>query len=76
MAMKRTRQPWMRADDFGRSLARGVGLNLLVSEMAAAEPFARLVLGANTIYWDEDFAAIELLGSMLLLHADHSYLDH
>ena len=36
----------------------------------------RLVLGANTIHADEDFAAIELLGSVLMLHADHSYLDH
>jgi hypothetical protein len=33
MAMKRTRQPWMKADDFGRSLPRGIGLNLLVSEI-------------------------------------------
>ena len=29
-----------------------------------------------TIYADEDFAAIELLGSLMMLHADHSYLDH
>jgi hypothetical protein len=76
MAMKRTRQPWMRADDFGRSLPRGVGLNLLVAEIAPTETFLQLVLGATTIYADEDFAAIELLGSVLLLHADHSYLDH
>ena len=34
------------------------------------------MLGANTIHADEDFAAIELLGSVLMLHADHSYLDH
>lgn len=76
MAMKRTRQPWMRADDFGRSLPRGIGLNLLVTDVALAETFLRLVLGANTIHADEDFAAIELLGSVLMLHADHSYLDH
>lgn len=76
MAMKRTRQPWMKADDFGRSLPRGVGLNLLVPEIAPMESFCRTVLGANTIYADEDFAAIELLGSVFMLHADHSYLDH
>ena len=35
-----------------------------------------MVLGARTIHADEDFAAIELLGSVLMLHADHSYLDH
>ena len=34
------------------------------------------MLGANTVHADEDFAAIELLGSVLMLHADHSYLDH
>jgi hypothetical protein len=76
MVMKRTKTPWMRAEDFGRSLPRGVGLNLLVSEVAPAETFLRVVLGASTIHADEDFAAIELLGSVLMLHADHSYLDH
>ena len=76
MAMKRTKQPWMRADEFGRSLPRGVGVNLLVREIAPMELFCREVLGANTIYSDEDFAAIELLGSVFMLHADHSYQDH
>ena len=76
MAMKRTKEPWMRAEDFGRSLPRGIGVNLLVTEVAPAETFCALVLGANTVYADEDFAAIELLGSVLMLHADHSYLDH
>ena len=60
MAMKRTKEPWMRAADFGRSLPRGIGLNLLVTEVAPAEAFLCVVLGANTIHADEDFAAIEL----------------
>ncbi len=76
MAMKRTKQPWMKADDFGRSLPRGLGVNLLVTDVAAMETFCRTVLGARTLYFDEDFAAIELLGSVFMLHADHSYLDH
>ncbi|MCA0011623.1 hypothetical protein LB561_05815 [Mesorhizobium sp. B292B1B] len=76
MAMKRTRTPWMKAGDFGRSPARGIGVNLLVSDMAAMEAFCRDVLGADIIYADEDFAAIELLGSVFMLHADHSYLDN
>lgn len=76
MAMKRTKTPWMKAEDFGRSLARGIGVNLLVSDMAAMEAFCRDVLGAHMIYADEDFAAIELLGSVFMLHADHSYLDN
>jgi hypothetical protein len=76
MAMKRTREPWMKAADFGRSLPRGIGVNLLVPEIAPMEEFCRVVLGANTIHADEDFAAIELQGSVFMLHADHSYLDH
>ncbi|RVC80103.1 MAG: VOC family protein [Mesorhizobium sp.] len=76
MAMKRTKTPWMKAEDFGRSLPRGIGVNLLVTDMAAMEAFCRDVLGARIIYADEDFAAIELLGSIFMLHADHSYLDN
>ena len=76
MVMKRTKEPWMRADDFGRSLPRGIGVNLLVTEVAPTEKFLRQVFGATTIHADEDFAAIELLGSVLMLHADHSYVDH
>jgi hypothetical protein len=66
----------MRGEDFGRSLPRGVGLNLLVTEIAPAAAFLSVVLGARIIDADEDFAAIELLGSLLMLHADHTYLDH
>ncbi len=73
---KRTTQPWMAADDFGRSLPRGIGVNLLVREIAPMEDFCRDVLGAQIIYADEDFAAVELLGSVFMLHADHSYLGN
>lgn len=66
----------MKAADFGRSLPRGIGINLLVPEIVPMEIFCRTVLGANTIHADEDFAAIELQGSVFMLHADHSYLDH
>jgi hypothetical protein len=76
MAMKRTKTPWMKADDFGRSLPRGVGINLLVHEIAPMEAFCRDVLGATIVYADEDFAAVTLLGSVFMLHADHSYLDN
>ncbi|ESY88015.1 hypothetical protein NKI51_01350 [Mesorhizobium australicum] len=76
MAMKRTKTPWMKAEDFGRSLPRGIGVNLLVSDMAAMVAFCGDVLGARIVYADEDFAAIELLGSVFMLHADHSYLDN
>ncbi|MER9843256.1 VOC family protein [Mesorhizobium australicum] len=66
----------MKAEDFGRSLPRGIGVNLLVSDMAAMVAFCGDVLGARIVYADEDFAAIELLGSVFMLHADHSYLDN
>ncbi|TPK11285.1 hypothetical protein FJ872_21610 [Mesorhizobium sp. B2-5-9] len=66
----------MKAEDFGRSLPRGIGVNLLVSDMAAMEAFCGDVLGARIVYADEDFAALELLGSVFMLHADHSYLDN
>ena len=65
-----------KADDFGRSLPRGVGINLLVPEIAPMEAFCRDVLGATIVYADEDFAAVELLGSVFMLHADHSYSDN
>ncbi len=76
MAMKRTKTPWMAADRFGRSLPQGIGLNLLVPEIAPMEAFCRDVLGATIVYADEDFAAVTLLGSTFMLHADHSYSDN
>ena len=76
MAMKRTKTPWMRAEDFGRSLPLGIGVNLLVPEIAPMEAFCRDVLGATVLYADEDFAAVTLLGSVFMLHADHSYQDN
>jgi hypothetical protein len=76
MAMKRTKTPWMDAADFGRSLPRGIGINLLVPEIGPMETFCRDVLGATIVYADEDFAAVTLLGSVFMLHADHSYLDN
>lgn len=76
MTMKRTGIPWMKADDFGRSLPLGIGVNLLVPEIAPMEAFCRDVLGATIVYADEDFAAATLLGSVFMLHADHSYSDN
>lgn len=73
---KRTKEPWMAADDFGRSLPTGVGINLLVDEIEPMAMFCRDVLGATLVYSDEDFAAVGLLGSVFMLHADHSYQDN
>jgi hypothetical protein len=72
MIMKRSKEPWMPAEDFGRSLPRGVGINLMVADIGAEGAFCRDCLGAMVLDHDEDFAAIELCGSVFMLHADHS----
>lgn len=78
MTVKRTKTPWMSAEDYGRSLGNGLGINLLVRDVAASVAFANHVLGAGTVYDDEDFAVLELphIGASWMLHADHSYDRH
>jgi len=61
---------------FGRGLARGVGLNLLVRDVARAADFAVRVLGARCVYREEHFAVMEAVGSTWLLHSDWSYRNH
>jgi catechol 2,3-dioxygenase-like lactoylglutathione lyase family enzyme len=73
---KRTGTPWMPADDFGRSIPAGIGLNLLVPDVEPMVTFCRDVLGGAIVYADADFAVVHLLGSILMVHADHTYLDH
>ena len=67
--------PWMPADEYGRSL-RGLSLNLLVRDMARALAFAREVLGVEPVYADPDFAMLRHGPSEWMLHADHTYRDH
>ncbi len=78
MTSKRTKEPWMAADAFGRSLPNGLGLNLLVKDVEASVGFASHVLGAKAVYHDEDFAymTIEAIGAAWQLHADHTYDSH
>ncbi len=76
MVKKRIGDPWMPADRFGRSLPRGLGLNLLVPEIEPMRGFCEQVLGGRVVYADPDFCVVDLAGSVLLLHADHSYRDH
>ena len=76
MVKKRIGDPWMPADEFGRSLPRGLGLNILVPELAPMTEFCRTVLDGRIVYEDEDFGVIDLAGSILLVHADHTYRDH
>jgi catechol 2,3-dioxygenase-like lactoylglutathione lyase family enzyme len=71
----RTGEPWMPAPDYGRTL-RGLTLNLLVRNIAAALPFHRDVLGAEVVYSDPDFAVCRYGEVEWMLHADHTYLEH
>ena len=69
-------QPWMAADDYGRTLKPGLGVNLLVRDVAASVRFAEDVLGATATYADPDFAVLRAAGSEWMVHADHTYLDN
>jgi catechol 2,3-dioxygenase-like lactoylglutathione lyase family enzyme len=69
------RSPPVSPADYGRSL-RGLGFNLLVSDVPRAVRFATEVLGATSIYDDDDFAAMKLNGGDFMFHADHTYADH
>ena len=75
MAMKRTETPWMPADEYGRSL-KGLGVNLLVRDVAASVEFAQTVLGAESVYADADFAVLRHGDAEWMLHADHTYEDN
>ena len=70
-----TRDPWMPAPDYGRSL-EGLTINLLVSDVAAALAFHREVLDAEVVYDDPDFAVVRRGSAEWMLHADHTYKDH
>jgi len=76
MVTKSTGESWMSPSEFARTLPRGIGLNLLVGDVGAEVGFCREVLGAMILHADEDFAAIELCGSIFMLHADHAYDGH
>lgn len=73
---KRNGDPWMPADEYGRGLKAGIGVNLLVRDIARALTFQSDVLAAETVYADEDFAVIRFAGTEWMLHADHTYLDN
>jgi uncharacterized glyoxalase superfamily protein PhnB len=68
--------PWMSAPDYGRSLRPGLGVNLLVRDVAGSVRFATEALGATATYADKDFAVLRLVGAEWMVHADHTYLDN
>jgi hypothetical protein len=69
------RIPPVSPDAYGRSL-KGIGFNLLVTDVARSVAFAIEVLGATSFYDDEDFAAMEIKGAAFMFHADHTYRDN
>jgi uncharacterized glyoxalase superfamily protein PhnB len=73
--MTRTGDSFMPADEYGRLLPK-FSVNLLVRKPARSVPFYRDVLGATVRYADDDFAALSLLGTDFMLHADHAYDHH
>ena len=75
MAMRRTGTPWMPADAYGRSL-KGLGINLLVRDVAASVKYEKTVLGAESVYADADFAVLRHGEAEWMLHADHTYEDN
>jgi catechol 2,3-dioxygenase-like lactoylglutathione lyase family enzyme len=72
-------KPWMPADEYGRSL-RGIGINLLVRDVARSVEFAKEVLLARVVYADADFAVLRYehgrTAAEWMLHADHTYSAH
>lgn len=75
MTKKRVGDPWMSADEYGRSLPR-LSVNLIVRDVARALPFYERVLGAEVSYADADFAALTMGSIDFMLHADHTYDHH
>ena len=72
MTTKRTGTPWMTPTEYGRSLT-GLSVNLVVRDVARSLPFYRDVLGMTVHYADLDFAALQIAGANVQLHADHTY---
>jgi len=67
--------PFPAPDDYGRSLP-GFCANLLVRDPRPSADFYREVLGATVRHVDREFAALDLHGTPLMLHADSTYAGH
>ncbi len=72
---ERDGEPWMAADAYGRSLT-GMGVNLLVREVASSLGFLTEVLALDVVYADADFAVLRHGSQDVILHADHTYSEH
>src|SRR3569623_2990471 len=67
---------FMNAEEYGRSL-KGLGVNLLVRDVARSVAFAKDVLGATVAFADQDFAVLRYqaprAAAEWMLHADGTY---
>jgi catechol 2,3-dioxygenase-like lactoylglutathione lyase family enzyme len=75
MTTKRTGEPWMSADDYGRTLP-AFTVNLIVTDVAQSIRFYTNVFAAKLVYSDADFASLRVGGLEFMLHADHAYDHH
>ncbi|MCZ6531161.1 MAG: hypothetical protein O6949_12675 [Chloroflexi bacterium] len=71
----RVGDPWMPASEYSRTL-KGLTLSILVKEIEPALRFAQVVLRAEVVYSDPDFAVLSGYGAEWMLHADHTYDKH
>lgn len=62
----------LSADAMGRALA-GIGLNLLVRDIATTTTFLTGVFGMTVLRADRDFALVGYGSHLFQLHADHTY---
>ncbi len=71
-----TAETFPSAEDYGRAL-NGLGINLLVRDVARSVAFGRDVLGAAVAYQDTDFAVLRYTtgrsAAEWMLHADGTY---
>jgi len=72
---KRSGEPWMEADDYGRTLPPFT-VNLLSADLEGSARFYAEVLGARVVYRDADFIALDVAGLAFMVHADHTYEHH
>jgi uncharacterized glyoxalase superfamily protein PhnB len=69
---KRKGDPWIPNDAYGRLLPP-FSMILVVREIERSLVFYREVLAAFVHYSDEDFAAVKVGGTEIMIHADHTY---
>ena len=72
---QRTGDPWMPAARYGRELPTFT-VNLVVRDVPRAASFYTKIFAATVHYADPDFAAINVGGVEMMLHADHTYDKH